>query len=86
MVAIRRGDTEGRVETEVAQPVGKALAVGHGLDAVLREPSVIGDAEIGKRFVRVVRPLAHAASYTTMRQLSPHILVTMGTQAGQRSE
>jgi hypothetical protein len=33
-----------RVETEVAQPVGKALALGHGLDAVLREPSVIGGA------------------------------------------
>ena len=33
-----------RVETELAQPVGQALAVGHSLDAVLREPSVIGGA------------------------------------------
>ena len=31
-----------RLETELAQPVGQALTVGHGLDAVLREPSVIG--------------------------------------------
>jgi len=31
-----------RVETEIAQPVGQALAVGYGLDAVLREPSVTG--------------------------------------------
>ena len=33
-----------RVETELAQPIGQALAVRHGLDAVLREPSVIGGA------------------------------------------
>ena len=33
-----------RVETELAQPVGQALAVGHSLDALLREPSVIGGA------------------------------------------
>src|SRR5271154_4619872 len=33
-----------RVETALAQPVGQALTVGHGLDVVLREPNVMGGA------------------------------------------
>ena len=52
----------------------------------IRRGETESDADVGKRFVRVVRPSPTLPATPQCGSFLRTLLVTMGTQAGERSE